>query len=1002
MRILIIIAFTCALCDTYAQFLPRQNISSAESAEILTEEDGLTDNTITDILQDSRGFLWIATLSGLNRYDGSQVARYYKSSKKESLPDNWIYRILGMDSLHLLIATKKGLSVMNLETETFRQINLVQSPSDTLFDNYISVMEKDNEGNYWVSSPTVIYQLDANLHVTKAFRTQSNPISQRKQNTYQIIPLPDGKVLFFMETGLFIYTPGNAFLTQVHPEDEFGYLVSAYSYSATLFRNRFLLHQASDALSIYDLSSGKKTYINLPKDKYKVADNCTIRGKGNDWIIVQSNSPSRYKISFDSVRSSFTLAGAPVELLEARFTSFMEDNDGNLWATTARSGMVRVRRGKSPFHNVILQSKTYDQAINPIFRRILNLNGKLVLGATGEGLFQYDISSQSIRRLPMNSAGIHQKEIWNITSSMGDTLWLGTQAGLLWYHTKNNTFGKLKIKAPEGLDRVAITTQFWDSKGILWIGMGLGKGVARYYPQTRTFERDTAIKSFPYRYPLAIAEDSQGNLWFVSDPTANLVRWIRNEKRYEVVHVPDFPGDLYSSNGSIYLDNQSGNLWYDIIAIGLVRYNIRTGKMKVFGLEQGFTGSSIQGIAADNDGIIWLATSNGLSHFNPKSERIETYNRNDGLLSGPYNSVYFDSTSNLIFAGAGNGITWFSPNDLQEKKAPQPVYITGVQVNNEPMAMPFHRFFHLKPSQNNLRISYTAVNLTNGAFNTYQYKLTPGESKWINAGTQKQINLAGLKPDVYTLEIRAARKNTDYTSAGKILRFQIHAPFTSTVWFYLLLTSTGLALIYAWYRYRVMHLRKLERMRMHISQDLHDEIGSRITNIRLMSDIAQRPDNRDPSWLQNIKEESLAIAQRMREIIWNIKPDNDSMKMALPQIVQYISSALEAKNIELTAKMNYEDHKFNLDMNQRHDLLLIIKEGVHNIIKHSNADKANFDVMQQGKRFIIELSDNGRGFINSKTIGNGLESMHHRAEENRWKLEVSSIPDSGTSIRITI
>lgn len=970
--------------------------------EILSVENGLTSNTVIDMLQDTRGFLWIATVSGLNRYDGSQITQYYNSNKKESLPGNRIYRILLADSVHMLIATKKGLSVMNLETETFRQIQPGQNPSDSIFDNYINVLEKDSEGNYWASSPTVIYRLDAAFRVIKTFRTQSNPISQQKQNIQKIIPLPGGRTLFFTENGLLMYSPDKGNLSPVKPEDEFGFLITAYYFAVTLYRNQFLLHLASDTFTIYDLVSMKKKFVHLPEGKSKVAANNFIRGKGNDWIIVQSSSLVRYRISFDSAKSSFVLAGAPDELQDERFQLFSEDCEGNLWAATHISGAIKVQWGKQPFHNVIVQSKSGSQPAGPVFKSILSLNNQLILGSFREGLFLYDIASQTISQLKMKPTKLNQNNIWNMTPSGGDTLWIGTQAGLLWYHTRNHTHGKLNVKHPEELDRVAITAQFRDSKGIRWIGIGLGKGLVRYYPHTQTFEKDTAIRSFPYRYPLGIAEDDHGNLWFLSDPTANIVKWTRNEKRYEIVCMSDFSGDLYSTNGSIYLDNQSGNLWYDIFALGLMRYNTRTGKTKVFGLEQGFTGGVIQGIVADNNGIIWLATSNGLSYFNPKSERFESYNRNDGLLPGVYSSVYYDRFSNLIYAGADNGITWFSPEDLQENRTPLSVFLTGIQINNEPVAIPRERYLHLKPDQDNLRISYTAVNLTNGAFNTYQYKLTPGGNEWIDVGSQKQINLAGLKPDAYTLEIRAARKNADFTSAGEILRFQIQERFTSTVWFYLLLTFAGLGLIYAWYRYRVRHLRKLERMRMHISQDLHDEIGSRITNIRLMSDIAQRPDNRDPSWLQNIKEESLAIAQRMREIIWNIRPDNDSMEMALPQIVQYISSALEAKNIELTAKMNYEDHKFNLDMNQRHDLLLIIKEGVHNIIKHSNADKANFHVMQQGKRFIIELSDNGRGFTNSKTAGNGLESMHHRAEENRWKLEVNSRPGIGTAIRIMI
>jgi signal transduction histidine kinase len=235
--------------------------------------------------------------------------------------------------------------------------------------------------------------------------------------------------------------------------------------------------------------------------------------------------------------------------------------------------------------------------------------------------------------------------------------------------------------------------------------------------------------------------------------------------------------------------------------------------------------------------------------------------------------------------------------------------------------------------------------------------------------------------------------------------FLIQPPFTRTAWFYALLLLAIASIVYVLYRYRVRQLTRTRQIRSEISRNLHDEVGANLTNISLSSLLAQKQLHNESAvsqLLERIYQDSQLVSESMREIVWSINPDIDTLGEAMPRMLHYASQLLEAKGIELFAEISPKVEFLKLSMQQRRDLYLIFKETVNNMARHSNATRATVRFGLSGDLLIMQIADNGAGFeaVNS-AWHNGLKNMQERARQHRWTLEIRSRPQQGATITLS-
>jgi signal transduction histidine kinase len=207
---------------------------------------------------------------------------------------------------------------------------------------------------------------------------------------------------------------------------------------------------------------------------------------------------------------------------------------------------------------------------------------------------------------------------------------------------------------------------------------------------------------------------------------------------------------------------------------------------------------------------------------------------------------------------------------------------------------------------------------------------------------------------------------------------------------------------YEMYRFRLRQLERTEQIRSEISRNLHDEVGSTLTNISLGSLLAQKqlttesPVNRI---LDRIYQDSQNVSQTMREIVWSIDPSIDTLGEAFPRMLHYASEMLEAKNIELEADIAPEIEHVKLSMQERRDLYLIFKEAVNNLAKHSKATHVKVNFQLPDHTLVMTIVDNGTGFNQSGSPdGHGLKNMQERAQKHHWQLIIQCGSGKGTTI----
>ncbi len=978
--------------------------TTASYIEKLTVDDGLSSQEVMDMAQDDRGFLWIATTNGLNRYDGKEVVHFLADGTDRSLPDNGVNCLAPTHKGQLVIGTNQGIAVLDLGTGKFRTVHLARKDPSFPYADRVQHLTRDQLGQYWASTPTSIFRLDSNMAILDVFNIQQRPMDSRFMNVFKMFPLPGGMTIFWAYSGLYCWLPDGKGLRPMGPEQKalLQFLKGSAFDKVELVDNKYLVKLSGAALAVCDLLSGRSSQLSIP---YPADPNRTCGAWGSEFAVSSMiHGGAVYRL--DSIGPRLTLEAKLTDWLTAHPSpKIFRDDEGNIWLRSEHHELIKVARDKQLFHHADLFAAGSSDIAAAEVIDIFPLGATVLAGTFGNGYYQVDPSQGTTQQFTVRTDSLSENIVWHIKLSGGDTLWIATQEGIVCHALGNHPWGRLPMPHPELLDSVPITTLFTDSRGWVWMGLGKGNGVAVFDARHRTFRHyPFNTGAYPYRYPLNAREDATGNVWFISDVTGDLVRWDQSDGNFHKVVVPLVDGAVHYQTGGFFLDKQKEEIWYGVESVGLARYRIRDHRCDVFNAKDGLTTGAITGITKDKYGRLWLGTSQGLTCFNPGRGQVINYNKSDGLPSSGYTSeLLYDTLRDRIYAGSSGALTWFQVPDSTVDDKPMRIYLTDFKINGQATIVPGNASQEFGPEQNNVFVKFTAINLSNGKENRYEYRLNNGP--WSNLGNETAIRLASLKPGTYSLMVRAAHKQGRFGPGRSILQWTIRPYFTDTLWFYLLCIAAVAAPTYAWYRYRLRQLQKLEAMRSRISRDLHDEIGSRLTNINMMSQIIRQDPvpRKKELLLGKIQEESEEITRSMREIIWDIDPQNDHWGTVMPRMVSFASQLLEAGNIEVEARIGkLEDLK--LDMSQRRDLFLIFKEAVHNIAKHSGATKAVILSTMQDGQFQLRVEDNGRG-LDRPANGHegGLRYMRQRADSHGWKLEISSLaPGTAVTVRIPV
>jgi two-component sensor histidine kinase len=393
------------------------------------------------------------------------------------------------------------------------------------------------------------------------------------------------------------------------------------------------------------------------------------------------------------------------------------------------------------------------------------------------------------------------------------------------------------------------------------------------------------------------------------------------------------------------------------------------------------------------------------------SATFRNYYTAQGLHQDEVSNFFRNDVTGEFIAGFQGSIDVFDPTRAyQERDAPS-VVITGLRVLNEMYADNKKSYVNkglaiLSPGQNMITISFSALSFTDPHEVKYAYRMEGVDKDWIMTENDF-VTYHNLPPGVRKFYVRARNAEGIWSKENTWLEIDIAPPFYRKWWFIALIAVAAGSIIYWFYRQRIRRLEEKFRIRSTIARDLHDEIGSTLTSINILSRVSRsnlhKDKERAEGLLQKITEQSQDMQQSMSDIIWAIKPDNDKLEDMAAHMREYLSHTLEAKNISIHFEADEQALKTSLNMEQRRDFFLIFKEAVNNTAKYAGSNAVTIHLKKEKKGIVLTVSDTGVGFdVTKKHETNGLKNMQARAKSLKAVLIITSAPGKGTSVQLSI
>jgi len=532
-----------------------------------------------------------------------------------------------------------------------------------------------------------------------------------------------------------------------------------------------------------------------------------------------------------------------------------------------------------------------------------------------------------------------------------------------------------------------------------------------------------------------IGIDHLGKIWLATDAGLG----VYDEMLDSSIYIDASPGLPTYQKTRMVLGleiDPSGSLWLGSIR-GLAYYEPAAQSAKLLREEDGLIGNQVNSLELDLNGKLWLATHKGLSFYNPETADIRNFDQRDGIAGKGFNrrAGFQDAQGNIYF-GSDRGTVYFHPDSVKLNVSKPVVFLTNFRIFNENVpiqqadsTIQAHDFVLEKPiwMLEEIRIPYhhrmltfgfVALNYLSPDKNQYAYMMEGFDEKWIQAGTDRTATYTNLSPGTYTFRVKASNNDGIWNEEGCSLKIIIDPPWYLTYWAFVAYGMLIFSLfgLYLYYRVRqvareyetqarIARAKSEERelVRKRSSQDFHDEAGNKLTKLSLYTELGKRKASDDPemlSFFQHIERNVRELATGMRDFIWVLDPEQDTLADTLNRLKDFGEQLFVDSETNYTYQIDFEQFKaIPLSIKSKRHLLLIFKEVMNNCLKYASASEAKLYAFTEGNSLQVVFEDNGKGFDPPKQrSGNGLKNMLSRAAEMNGKIDIQSTPEVGTKV----
>ena len=552
---------------------------------------------------------------------------------------------------------------------------------------------------------------------------------------------------------------------------------------------------------------------------------------------------------------------------------------------------------------------------------------------------------------------------------------------------------------------------FEDVRGdIWWSAYGSNGELGRWDRQNQAFVRYRDVHGrVRGDWATAFGEDASGNLW-IGFNLGGLVRY--DGSRFELLSGDGVPG---GSITSIHRDT-SERLWIGSSSDGLTRVDDPVAERPRFtrySTREGLSTGNVRCITSDTLDRIYVGTARGVDRIDPRSGVVRRYTTEDGLANGFVTAALHDSSGRLWF-GTMDGLSRLVTAPERPVVAPT-TWIEGWRVNGVPQPVSHLgeasiSGIVLQPNQTEVQIEFYAVESRGAGALRYQYRLEGAGGDWNAPGPERLVHYSHLAPGRYQFQVRAVTADGVASDTPATMTFEIRPPLSQRAWFRASLMFGLIFVALAAHRYRIARVLAVERVRMRIAGDLHDDIGGSLSRISIQSEVACREaaalGDQPRRRIVEIADSAREVVGALGDVVWSVDPRKDDLASVCRRIREYADDLLAGKGVRwtYTASPNLECVK--LDPQARRNLFLLLKEAVTNVARHAAARSASLEIDVTGHELRAELKDDGCGFDagpferGDPSDHQGVASMRARAERLGARLTIDSTPNAGTTLRL--
>jgi len=953
----------------------------------INSENGLSQNTVKTIYQDSWGFVWFGSRNRLNRFDGKSIKVFDCFDPKAKRSNNNISSLFEDADKKLWVGTDKGIYIFNPIDETFRFFAL-KTKNGIQINDWVSEIKSDSENNIWIVIPNQgVFQYrssDKKLYYyligEKKQPDQGNPECMCMARNGKLWVGTNG-------AGVYLYNKSTNRFTQYLGNTNGNTLAGKNIYTMCDYGDELVVGIHEGKLMKLDKRKNSLTDVNAPDVHYKIIRNVICVNDKQLWVGTQYGLYIIDEQKQSVIHVHEELAN-PHSLSDNVVEKIFQDKEGGIWIGTYFGGVNYLPNQGMNFDKYIPTLEKGTISSKRVSELKEDASGNIWIGTEDAGLNILNPKTKKTIQIGREiGKPVYNNKILSIFLK-DNNAWIGFfKNGLDILHLPG--FSSTHYSGSDlGLNEASIDAICEDRLGRMWIGNGWG-----VFMSEGTNMKFKPIREFGYSYIYDLMEDSEGNIWAAT--MGNGV-FKHNPVTHSTMHYLNNIEDkttLSSNSVSSITETSSGEIWFSTDRGGICRYNKNNNNFTSFSIENGLPDDVAYKILEDKNLNLWFGTNKGLVRFNPLTMNIRVFTQNDGLLGNQFNYKSALATkSGKFYFGGFDGLIAFDPYQIKENTYMPPVYITKMTIYDKEPTIGTEKsplvksIIHsskitLRYDQSNISFEFASLSFTAPFSNKYSYKMENIDKEWNNTSVNHSVSYAKLPPGQYIFRVKGTNNDGLWNENGASLEINILPPWwrSNFAYFCYLILIITIA-YYTFKRLKVRHeKRNLVKQQLYETEKEKELYSAKV---EFFTDIAH--EIRTPLTLINGPLESL---KEMKiedvEIQKNLHIMEDNTKHLLSLINQLLDFRKIDSNKFLLTYTIININEFLQETKERFEVLAMTKNKIISLTLPHITVSAPVD-----KDGLLKIVNNL--LVNAVKYSDEIIKIELSIENNYFKITISN------------